>query len=153
MKTPKQVDFESVLARMMALCSKAEHCENDIRNKIRDAALSDDDKEEIIAKLYAANFLNAARYCNAYAQDQFRFAGWGKLKIRQALRYKGLPGEDIQQALDEIPEEEYEAKLRSILETKDRSLHETNEYIRRGKLTRFAASRGFSYDEIASVLG
>ena len=147
--------YETAISRMAALCSTGEHCESDIREKLQRAAVSDDDAQRIIDRLYQEGFLDTARYCRAFSRDKLRFSHWGRVKIQQALRMKGLPDDDIREALwnlDDELGEEYAAILRDTLEQKNRTLHDTNDYIRRGKLIRFAASRGFTMDEILEAL-
>ncbi len=142
------MDYDSALSRMAALCSISEHCESEIRQKLQRAALPVEDIDRLIDRLYDEGYLDCARYCRAYASDQLRFAHWGRLKIQQALRMKGLPAKDISEALAELPEEEYRRVLEGVLQQKSRTLSDEDEYIRRGKLMRYAAGRGFTPDEI-----
>jgi len=147
--------MSEILSRMAALCSISEHCESEIREKLQKAAVSDDDAQRIIDHLYQEGYLDTARYCRAFSRDKLRFSHWGRVKIQQALRAKGLPDDDIREALwllDDELGEEYTTILHDTLEQKNRTLHDTNDYIRRGKLIRFAASRGFSMDEILDAL-
>ena len=144
--------FEQALSRMAALCSASEHCESEIREKLQKAAMSDSDIERIVARLYDEQYLDTARYCRAFAHDRLRFARWGRLKIQQALRMKRLPNADISDALQELPENEYRQALNETIAQKERSLHDEDSFTRRGKLMRFAASRGFTADEIMDAL-
>ena len=144
--------FEQALSRMAALCSASEHCESEIREKLQKAAMSDSDIERIVAWLYDEQYLDTARYCRAFAHDRLRFARWGRLKIQQALRMKGLPHADISDALQELPENEYRQALNETIAQKERSLHDEDSFTRRSKLMRFAASRGFTADEIMDAL-
>ena len=140
--------YEQALGRMAALCSTAEHCESEIREKLQRAAVAGHDIERIIERLYDGGYLDTARYCRAFAHDKLCFAHWGRFKIQQALRMKGLPAADIGEALDTLPEDEYQKILEDLLNQKARTLTDDDEYIRRGKLMRFAAGRGFTLDEI-----
>lgn len=142
------MDYDTALSRMAALCSLSEHCESEIRQKLQKAAISVDDSDRIIDKLYEDGYLDTARYCHAYAKDQLRFAHWGRIKIEQALRMKKLPSSDIRKALEELDEEEYKRVLEGVMRQKARTLSDEDEYVRRGKLMRFAAGRGFTPDEI-----
>jgi regulatory protein len=65
---------------------------------------------------------------------------------------KGLPDADISDALHDLPENEYRQVLDDTIAQKERSLHDEDNYARRGKLMRFAASRGFTADEIMNAL-
>ncbi|MBP5771750.1 MAG: RecX family transcriptional regulator [Bacteroidaceae bacterium] len=140
--------FEQALNRMAALCSCSEHCESDIREKLQKAAMPVQDIDRVIDTLYAENYLNTARYCHAFARDKLRFSHWGRMKIEQGLRIKHLPPADIKEALTDLPDDEYENILQDVLKQKDRMLTDEDEYIRNGKLIRFATARGFTLDEI-----
>ncbi len=138
---------------MAAFCSLSEHCESEVRERLQKAAVSADDADRIVDYLYDEQYLDAARYCHAFSCDRLRFAHWGRVKIQQALRLKGLPDGDIRQALDELPEDEYRSVLHNTLQQKLRSLSDDeDDYTRRGKLIRFATGRGFTMDEILDVL-
>ena len=144
--------YEQALGRMAALCSTAEHCESEIREKLQRAALPETDIQRIVDYLYDEQYMDTARYCRAFVHDRLRFAHWGRVKIQQALRQRGLPDNDIRQALADLPADEYCRVLEELLEQKARSLHEEDDYTRRGKLIRFAAGRGFTIDEVLHAL-
>lgn len=146
------MEFETAYNKMAALCSASEHCESDVRERLRKAAISVNVVDEVVDRLYADGFLDVARYCRAFAHDRLRFARWGRMKIAQALRVKGLPDADIREAVEALPEEEYRAALHATLEQKGRALTDADDYTRRGKLMRFAAARGFTPGEITDAL-
>jgi len=149
------MEYNDALSRMAALCSVSEHCESEIREKLQKAAMPDFDIQRVIDALYDGGYLDTARYCRAFSRDKLRFAHWGRIKIQQALRMKGMPDSDIRQALNDLDEElgdDYRRILEDALEQKNRTLHDEDDYTRRGKLIRFAASRGFTPDEILNAL-
>ena len=139
---------EQALSRMTALCSTAEHCEADIRRKLQRTDLTADDMQAVIDRLYADGYLDTRRYCRAYANDQMRFAHWGRQKIAAALRSKQLPEADIDEALALLPDDEHNALLARLLRDKLRHTPQPT----RQKLVRYAIGRGFTYDEICRQL-
>ena len=44
----------------------------------------------LIIELIQFNFLNEERYARSFARGKFRIKKWGKLKIRMALKKRGL---------------------------------------------------------------
>lgn len=144
---------EEALSRMTALCSTAEHCESDVRERLQRAALDSTDIDAVVDFLYDNDFLNTSRYCMAFAHDKLRFAHWGRVKIEQALRLKHLPKSDIRDALDALPEEEYAAALDAAVSQKLRSTASVeNVRERRDKLLRFVVGRGFTIDEALQAI-
>ena len=133
---------------MTSLCSGSEHCESEVREKLQRGDISTEDIQRIVDYLYEEQYIDNGRYCRAFAHDKLHFAHWGRVKIGQALRQKALPEADILAALDELSEEEYRRILLELARQKERTLHDEDEYIRRGKLIRFLAGRGFTMSEI-----
>ena len=126
-----------------AYCSTAERCRQDVKDKL--AAWDPENTDgngEIVHRLEAEGFLNEDRYARAFANDKLRFQGWGRLKIRAALKQKNVPESSISSALSGLEEATYEAvldKLRTkAAKTKGDEM----------KVMRFLLSRGFTYDEI-----
>jgi regulatory protein len=68
------------------------------------------------------------------------------------LRSKNIESEFIEEALNKIDNEEYLEKLQQILKDKLRSLKYSSEYEKKGKLFKFAQSRGFESSAISKVI-
>ena len=63
-----------------------------------------------------------------------------------------IPSSIYDPILDEVDEENYVEKLRPLLEAKRKTVTGKSEYEIRGKLIRFALSRGFEMDTILKIL-
>ena len=81
-----------------------------------------------------------------------RYNHWGRIKIRQALRMLGLDGDDIEQGLNSIDQQEYEQVLADVIARKAKSLHEADSYTLRQKLLRHAYSHGFEPELIFRLI-
>ncbi len=136
------------LHRAAALCSTAEHCTFDITEKLTRWGISANDTRSIINRLLSERFIDENRYAVAFAKDKFRFAGWGRIKIRYALQQKHIANSDITEAFSVIDEEQYLDQLASLLQEKNRTIRDDNPESRKAKLCRFAASRGFETELI-----
>lgn len=163
---------------MRMLCSRREYCSSDIRGKIM-ASLAkscpDIPENEIesmaagaMSVLIADKYVDDSRYAAAYARDKSSISGWGPLKIRRALALKGLGRETIEEALAAADTEAASARMEKVLGTKLRSLisagnnyrqkpkpeteGKSAEFAIRMKMLRFAASRGYGYEEAAPVI-
>jgi regulatory protein len=140
------------LNRMATYCSEAEHCRADICEKLRHRELGEDEIERILSRLEAEGFINEERYTRSFVNDKFRFAKWGKVKIRQALFFKRIPSEMAEKGLEELNEEEYLSVLRELIDKKKKSIHNENEYEQKGKLIRFALGKGFEMKDIEKCI-
>ena len=141
-----------LLNKAATYASRCEHCESEVREKLLIWGGTSEETDEIIAYLIEERYIDNQRYANSYAKDKFRFNHWGKYKISIMLRSKDIDSEIIEEALDQIDEEEYLEKLQQILRDKLRSLKYSSEYEKKGKLFKFAQSRGFESGAISKVI-
>ncbi len=143
---------EEALKQMTSYCAIAERCKSDIQERLKKKEVSEETITEVIAYLEKENYLSEERFCKAFVNDKFRFAKWGKLKIKQALSLKRLPSNAIYEALDTLNEEIYLETLSYLIEAKRKSTKSKNDYELNGKLIRFALSRGFEMHDINRCL-
>jgi regulatory protein len=123
-----------------------------VREKLSTWGGTSEETDEIIAYLIEERYIDNQRYANSYTKDKFRFNHWGKYKISMMLRSKDISNEIIEDALCQIDEEEYLDKLQQILHDKLRSLKYSSEYEKKGKLFKFAQSRGFESSAISKII-
>jgi regulatory protein len=62
---------------------------------------------------FAADWVSEERFARAYARGKFRSLGWGRIKITQGLRAKGVSAACVALGLSELDPEEYEAAARA----------------------------------------
>lgn len=134
---------KTALEKLAAWCSSSEHCESEAIDKLMKWGVDPDARHRIVEFLKKNRFLDEARYSLAFVNDKFRFQKWGRKKIAEALWMKKVDKKTIEIALASIDPDAYTETLKSILKSKDRSLHEKDEYSRKSKLYRYAMSRGF----------
>lgn len=142
---------EQILSALQNLCVRREYCTSDIRRKALDrcegdAALAD----EMVASLKADRFVDDVRYASAFAREKSSLTGWGPVKIRFALRAKGLSEGDIAAGLAEIEPDRASSRLESLLQNKWKSL--SDDPAGRLKLIRFALSRGYEYSQVEDIV-
>lgn len=145
--------YEQALNRAASLCSQAEKCCSDILDKARGWELSQADTARLIDYLKAEGYLNEERYAKAFASDKFRFQHWGRIKIRFALREKGVPSSFIEDAVAEaIDDEEYADACLALVRTRMREMSMPLSQRDRARVFRFAAQRGFEPHVISGAL-
>lgn len=148
----KEITVQEAFNKMAAYCSSTEHCKSEVADKLSKWELNTEVTERILAKLEEENYLNEERYCQSFIHDKFRFNKWGKVKIAQALRQKKIPNQFIYTYLDKIDKEAYSALLKKLLEEKRKTVRAKNEYDLKGKLIRYALTRGFSMEDISQCI-
>ena len=148
----RQLTYEQALTRITSLCSASEYCIHDINEKLYRWGISNTDSERIIDYLLDEKYIDEARYAQAYTNDKLRFSHWGRIKIKSMLRMKHISDRDINNAFDNITEEEYESILRDIIKGKAKSEGDAEDYASRAKIIRFALQRGFEMGEITKFI-
>ena len=135
-----------------AYCSMAEHCRAEVVDKLYQWGVPTVWMEGILSHLEQEGYIDGLRYAKAFVRDKYRFSQWGRVKIAQSLRQKQLASADIHVAMEEIDDDEYFLILEHLLEKKLPSVKAKNSFERKGKLVRFAVSRGYEMDEILCCL-
>ena len=131
------------LDKCEAYCARSEHCAADVRRKLYEWGAPAEIAESIEEILYERDFLNDARFCNAYVHDKVEYQRWGRLKIQAGLRALQLPESEIAQAIENLDETAYFSNLRKLLQER----HADSE----DKRLRFLLQRGFIYEEIKKI--
>ena len=140
-----------ILDRLRGLCSRREYCCADILKKAKDALDGDvQAAQEVVDSLVKDKYVDDLRYASAYARDKASIQGWGEVKIRYMLSAKKISRDIIDQALAEIDDRKASDRLHKLLENKYRSLKDDPQC--RLKLLRFALGRGYSYDEVNTLI-
>jgi regulatory protein len=135
---------EQALPKAKQYCAYQERCHSEVREKLYSFGLHKNEVEEIISKLITENYLNEERFAIHFAGGKFRMKQWGKVKIKNALKYKQVSDYCIRKALKEIDAPEYEKTFRKLAEQKLKSLKgEKNIFIKKRKLQDFLLQKGF----------
>jgi regulatory protein len=109
---------DQALQKMERFCAYRERCPKEVRSKLKEMGLSRADSEQIYQVLQEDNFFNEERFAMAYAGGKFRSNQWGRVRIRQELKMRSIAPEYIAQAIESIPEEDYEALIRKLIDKK-----------------------------------
>lgn len=151
MTSKEKTSKEKELSALQAQCVKREYCVSDIKRKALERCEGDAEMaDEIVESLKADKFVDDTRYASAFAREKSSLSGWGPIKVRFALRAKGLSEEDISAGLAEVDGDSADARLRKLLGAKWKSLSEDKDG--RLKLIKFALSRGYEYSKIEPMI-
>ena len=144
----KEMSAEEARLKAEAYCSLSEHCKSEVLGKLQQWGAPEKTWEAILNHLEQERYVDESRYATFFVRDKYRFNQWGRIKIAQALRMKHIPSACIDEAMEEIDEQEYINILTSLLKKKVRSIKASNDYERNGKLVRFAAGHGYEIGDI-----
>ena len=139
----KQLTPGEALNKAAAYCTLCERCISEVSTKLAAWGVPHGEQHEIIGRLQQEGFIDEARYCRAFVNDKVRFNRWGRIKIRAALSEKRLPKEHVNEAIENIDEEQYMTALAEVIATKRRELKGKDDYAAQQKIMRYAAGRGY----------
>ena len=138
---------KKVLGRLGTACARREYCVGDVRTKALKALGGDARRAaEVVDSLIEDGFVDDLRYASAFAREKSALSGWGPVKIRFALRAKGIGDSEIDGAMAGIDEDKAMERLDKVLRTKASALSGDPQI--RMKLIKFALSRGYSYEDV-----
>lgn len=148
----KDMTEQEAYLQLAALCAQAEHCQQEMRDKMRRWELDESVQNRIINRLIKERYVDDERYARAFVKDKIRYNKWGRRKVQQALWQKRIDADIQQRVLDEIDEKEFLDVLRPLLKQKRKSIRAASDYELNQKLARFALSRGFTFDLIRQCM-
>ena len=149
----RRVAPEKAKIKLEEMCARAEHCTHELRQKLWQWGVGQEDADAIIDSLVSRRFVNDARFAKVFVRDKYRFNRWGRMKIRMEMRLKRIPDQIINDALEEIDEDIYLEGLEQFLRSRLRAVaKEEDRRVAYQKLMRSAASRGFEMDFSAKII-
>ncbi|MCQ2348115.1 MAG: RecX family transcriptional regulator [Paludibacteraceae bacterium] len=138
-----EYSLPDLIAKAEHYTASAEHCAEEVRLKLHQWGATSSDEQAVIEHLLNGGFINHLRYATAFVHDKLLFQNWGRIKIAYALRAKKIEDSAINEALENIDEQDYLAILNKVALLKKNANREQQ--------IRFLLQRGFSYEEIQTV--
>ena len=84
---PDTITRDEAFRKLAARCSAKECCVAEVREKLHNWNIPRKEEDSIVEQLLKENYIDEARYCRAYAQDQFlRLKRLGQIIVRSLLQ-------------------------------------------------------------------
>ena len=103
-------------------------------------------------QLVEHNFINEERFVTSYTRGKFQNNKWGRMKIRQALRMKGIGDEKIDRSMKKIDSAEYERTAGKLIALKVDQLRKLEPRSRHSKVYYYMMSKGYEADVVIPIL-
>lgn len=133
-------------------CAKEEHCQSDVKKKLRSYGVSEEEADICLAELITEGFINEQRYADLFAVSKFHQNNWGRNKIAMHLKAKEISSICIGKALDKIDVAEYYDTINRLFEKRMQNGKSEANSLERKKTISFLIGRGFEYSEITKAL-
>ncbi|ATA89029.1 recombinase RecX [Capnocytophaga stomatis] len=152
MDTVKTYTVEEAKRKLEAFCAYQERYHKEVIDKLQKMRMIPIAIDEIVVHLIQNNFLNEERFAKSFARGKFRYKKWGRVRIGQELKRRGLSQYIIQSALKEIDDEEYMETFEILSEKKQAEIKEKNIYKAKRKLADYLLYRGWESDLVYSKI-
>jgi len=139
----KALIISDVKKKLEHYCAYQERCHQEVASKIYSFGMNSNETDEIIVHLIGQNFLNEERFACAFARGKHRIKHWGKSRIINELKSRGISQYNINTALKEISPEEYSATFHTLAERHWETLPERDTLKKRKKFCDYLLRKGF----------
>ncbi len=147
----KLFTFKETKQKLADYCVYQDRCHQEVEQKMREYVLIPEAKDEILLYLMQENYLNEERFTRSYIRGKFYMKSWGKNKIRNHLKFKGISSKLIDSCWDEIDENDYQKTLERVWEKYYATMKGLKDYQKNMKTTKYLMTRGFEYSEILKL--
>jgi regulatory protein len=125
----------------------------ELADKLQDKEFSDDIIAAVLDHVTRLGYLDDTKFAAQWAASRVRSRGFGRRRLEQELRIKGISREIIKENLNTFFEEAPEAETaRKEAEKKLRTLARFEPEVRRRRLAGFLERKGFSSEIIRTIL-
>jgi regulatory protein len=139
-------------AKLEHFCAYQERCHAEVADKLRGFGLEATATDEIIVYLIEHNFLNEERFAKSFARGKHRIKHWGKIRIVNELKFRGISQYNINSALKEIEPDEYLQNFDALAQRCWENLREPNIFKKKKKYVDFLLRKGYEnqliYDKL-----
>ncbi len=107
-------NYNLILNKIKRFCAYQERCHKEVIIKLKSIHTKSDQIPVIVSALIKENYLNETRYAIQYVNGKFRIKNWGKVRIKYNLRQNNVSEWNINNALKEISDDEYNKIINSL---------------------------------------
>lgn len=148
---------QEALEKARKYCAYQDRCHQEVWEKLKALNQPWDIAEELVTVLVEEGFLDEERFARSYVRGKFKNNQWGRQKIRQGLKNKGLHPRLIQEAMSEVEEVQYQETLYQLLYKKYQTLQQERLPTQKAKLARYLTGKGYEqglvWQAIEAVMG
>lgn len=146
---PKSDDVNLIRRSALRMLTRRDYSQQELSLKLRTKGFSSQAIQSVINDLLQANLINEARFCENYIHWR-RGKGYGPLRINMELQARGLASDLIAQHL-EMTDNAWFIDARNVWQKQFKG-RQANDYSGQAKQMRFMQYRGFTQEQIKSVL-
>jgi regulatory protein len=151
-KSKKFISGTEAYTKITKWCAYQERAQQEVRDKLYDFGLHKEEVEQLLTRIISEGFVNEERFAISFANGKLNQLGWGRVKIRYALKAKKVSDYCIKKAINSLDENKYIQILEDAFHKRNKMEKEKHPLKRKYKLMSYLASRGFEQDLIATII-
>lgn len=137
---------KEILAKLEHYCAYQERCHWDVSKKLNEIQVYGESQEVYIVHLIEHNFLNEERFANLFTISKFNQKSWGRIRIKNELKFRQISDYLIRNALATISNETYFEKFDKTALQIWENTSEKSILKKRKKCCDFLLRKGFESD-------
>ncbi len=143
----EEAEPKAAMNRALRLLGHRERSRGELASRLHEDGYSDRLITETLEQLVELGYLDDTRFAEAFVRAK-RFAGWGRMRMKQELKSKGVGSELVEAVLDsQVPDEEETERALAALDGKD-----VTRPADASRALRRLLSLGFSYEVSCSAI-
>ena len=151
-KSKKFISGTEAYSKITKWCAYQERAQQEVRDKLYDFGLHKEEVEQLLTRIISEGFVNEERFAISFANGKLNQLGWGRVKIKYALKAKKVSDYCIKKAINSLDENKYIQILEDAFHKRNKMEKEKHPLKRKYKLMSYLASRGFEQDLIATII-
>ena len=144
----KELNRNEAKEKALRLLAFRAHSEKELSDKLIMAGAKKEDLPYVLDFVKEYGFVNDAEYAGHLAKDLQKLKKYGKKRIEDELRKRGISSDDIKNALFELDDEEQD----SLLPLVEKKLGGNFEQKNIDKVIRYFIYRGYRFDDIKACI-
>ncbi len=152
----KTYTVDEGLKKLQHYCAYQERCHAEVRKKLQDMRMIPDAIDHIIVQLIRHDFLNESRFAKNFVLGKFNQKKWGRIRLRLELKKRAISKTILENALNEISDEEYINSFDKLAFKRLSQIKEKNTNKKKKKLADYLLYRGWEshlvYDKVNQLV-
>ena len=134
---------EEATRKLEYYCAYQDRCHEEVLQKLKSLRMIPQAADAIMAHLIEHNFLNEERFACSFARGKWRIKQWGKRRIVQELKLRGISRYNIEHALKEIDPDTYIEQFNILATLQWDKITDNSILKKKKKLTDFLLRKGY----------
>ena len=151
-KIHSDTNYYHTYNKVLNLISTRLRSEYEVKEYLNRSDINDSDKQKIIDNLKQIGLINDKAFAKAYTNDKINLSLDGPEKIAKSLKKQKIPGEYIEEALNNIDREIIENHINKIIEKKAKSNTKDTVTLLKQKILNYLITQGYPREMIIQRL-